>query len=281
MELQTTKTSIENESDMLNIVVQNLGDSSSGGSDEWLNSILKDGCNTLRRPKILEPTKYFRLKPLNALSHPSKIQKVPNTLEIKSNEKCYDPLLVSIGPYYHHGSPGLQLVEKHKIPMTLQYVKDSGKGIDVLYNKVVEVADNARECYAEGSTQEFDNEAFARMMFLDGCFILQFMYCIAKDERENMGMKSHTIALVHRDMFMLENQLPFLVLKALMSLRFREDEERDIVNICIKHTQALPPLGTLWQERLSVVIPISIWGLEAPQTEPQKYEDQPFQLLLV
>ena len=56
--------------------------------------------------------------------------------EIKSNEKCYDPLVISFGPY-HHVSPGLQLVEKHKIPMTLQYVKDSGKGIDVLYNKIV------------------------------------------------------------------------------------------------------------------------------------------------
>ena len=44
-------------------------------------------------------------------------------------------------------------------------------------------------------------------------------------------MKSHTIAFVHRDMFLLENQLPLVVLKALMSLRFKEDEEKDIITL--------------------------------------------------
>ena len=69
------------------------------------------------------------------------------------------------------------------------------------------------------------------MMFLDGCFVLQFMYSTAKNNRGDMGMKSHTIAFVHRDIFLLENQLPFLVLKALMSLRFKEDEEKDIITL--------------------------------------------------
>ena len=68
-------------------------------------------------------------------------------------------------------------------------------------------------------------------MFLDGCFVLQFMYSTAKNNRGDMGMKSHTIAFVHRDIFLLENQFPFLVLKALMSLRFKEDEEKDIITL--------------------------------------------------
>ncbi|KAM4079966.1 hypothetical protein ACB094_09G155600 [Castanea mollissima] len=253
---------MENESEMLNIVVQNPGDSSSGSTDEWLNSIMNDGYSSV----------------INQRARP-KIQKVPEMLrEIKSNEKCYDPLVVSIGPY-HHGSPGLQLVEKRKIPMTRKYVVESGKGIDVVYSKVIEVAGNARKCYAEGSTQVFDDEAFARMMFLDGCFILQFMYCIAKNNRGDMGMKSHTIAFVCRDMFLLENQLPFLVLKALMSLRFKEDEQKDIINIFIGHTGALPPLGNTCQEKLSRFIPTNIWGREVPQSKPQKDEGDPVHLL--
>ncbi|KAK9987215.1 hypothetical protein SO802_032166 [Lithocarpus litseifolius] len=229
---------------------------------EMLNSIMNDGCNSV----------------INQRARP-KIQKVPEMLrEIKSKEKCYDPLVVSIGPY-HHGSPGLQLVEKHKIPMTRQYVVESGKGIDVVYSKVVEVAGNARKCYAEGSTQEFDDDAFARMMFLDGCFILQFMYCTAKNNRGDMGMKSHTTAFVCRDMFLLENQLPFLVLKALMSLRFEEDEEKDIINSFIKRSRALPPLVTSWQKKLSGVIPTNIWGRKASQPAPPKDEDYPVHLL--
>ena len=82
-----------------------------------------------------------------------------------------------------------------------------------------------------------------------------------------MGMKSHTIAFVHRDMFLLENQLPLVVLKALMSLRFKEDEEKDIINTLIGHTRALSPLGTTCQEKLSRFIPINIWGREAPQSK--------------
>ena len=185
---------------------------------------------------------------------------------------------VSISLYYH-GSPGLQLVEKHNILMTWQYVMESGKGIDVVYSKVVEVAGNARKCYAEGSTPEFDDEAFAPMMFLAGCFILQFMYCTAKNNCGVMGMKSHAIAFMHRDMFLLENQLPFLVLKALMSLRFKEDGEKDIINTLIGHTRALSPLGTTTQEKLSRFIPISIWGQEALQSKPQKDEGDPVHLL--
>ena len=80
-------------------------------------------------------------------------------------------------------------------------------------------------------------------------------------------MKSHTIAFVHRDMFLLENQLPLVVLKALMSLRFKEDEEKDIINTRIGHTRALSPLGATCQEKLSRFIPINIWGREAPQSK--------------
>ena len=64
---------------------------------------------------------------------------------------------------------------------------------------------NARKCSTEGSIEEFDDKAFAQMMFLDGCFVLQFMYSTAKNNCEDMGMKSHTIAFMHRDIFLLEN----------------------------------------------------------------------------
>ena len=114
----------------------------------------------------------------------SKIPKVPSMLrEIKSNKKCYDPLVVSIGPY-HHGKPELEPMEKFKILFAKQYAEKSKVPVFELYEKVAAV--DARKCYAEGTTECFDDKSFAKMMFLDGCFVLQFIFCdvIEGDEKK-------------------------------------------------------------------------------------------------
>ncbi|KAJ7976674.1 hypothetical protein O6P43_006424 [Quillaja saponaria] len=254
-----------------------VGSHASGSNhDEWLISIMEMndplGYSQVQRPKI---------------------QKVPEMLrETDSNQKCYDPLVISIGPY-HHGESKLQAVEKIKPFIAKQYVLDSGIPVNDFYSKVMEVADDARNCYAEGSLNDIDNEKFKKMMFLDGCFILQFIRCYlnSKPNESNpneskpnvsnpnesnpnvskpnesklmkmkmkmksfpiahvvrdlfskpnvskpnesklheMKMKSHTIAYVVRDLFLLENQLPFIVLEKLMSLRFQGNVEMEMIN---------------------------------------------------
>ncbi|KAL7194541.1 hypothetical protein ACSBR1_034882 [Camellia fascicularis] len=85
-----------------------------------------------------------------------------------------------------------------------------------LYNKVAEVAGEAKSCYAEGTTKDIDDTTFTEMMFLDGCFILQFIRCTVKTEKGQMEMMmSHDIAKVKPDLFLLGNQLPLIVLRAL------------------------------------------------------------------
>ncbi|XP_059646171.1 UPF0481 protein At3g47200-like [Cornus florida] len=159
-----------------------------------------------------------------------KIQKVPLMLrEIESNKKCYDPLVVSIGPY-HHGKPELAPTEELKILLANQFADKSKATISDLYRKVAEMVNEDRNCYAEGSTDGFDDEAFALMMFLDGCFILQFIYCIVYGQSKDLMMKSHDIAFVRRDFFLFENQLPFAVLKLLMSMRFETVEGEEMIN---------------------------------------------------
>ncbi|KAF9664611.1 hypothetical protein SADUNF_Sadunf16G0036400 [Salix dunnii] len=56
-------------------------------------------------------------------------------------------------------------------------------------------------------------------MFLDGCFILQFISCFLH-KPEDLKMPGHHIALVKRDLLLLENPLPFQVISSLMDLRF-------------------------------------------------------------
>ncbi|XP_048333628.2 UPF0481 protein At3g47200-like [Ziziphus jujuba] len=146
------------------------------------------------------------------------IPKVPKMLRnLEKNKGCFDPHVVSIGPY-HHGKDHLKEVEKLKAELARQYCGrfDGFRGYD-LYEKVKVVAGEARGFYdIEPSKGVNDDQAFTKMMFLDGCFILQFMWLLVKGEYHAMGMKNNVIANVKRDMFLLENQLPYIVLRALM-----------------------------------------------------------------
>ncbi|XP_073261502.1 UPF0481 protein At3g47200-like [Populus alba] len=171
---------------------------------------------------------------------PRIIPRVPQIFSgIKSNKKCYEPMVVSIGPYYHGKHDGLKEMEKSKQSMVRGFVQKSGKHIEEVYKTVVDVAEEARRCYVEDESFKLvDMTAFTKMMFLDGCFVIQFMHCRLHDH-ENLKMSSHAAALVTRDMLLLENQLPFLVLRPLMNLTF-EDGGMKLIKDFIKHIRAMP-----------------------------------------
>nr|XP_015898114.2 UPF0481 protein At3g47200-like [Ziziphus jujuba var. spinosa] len=60
-------------------------------------------------------------------------------------------------------------------------------------------------------------------------------------------MKNHLVAFVQRDLFLLENQLPYIVLEALMSMRFKGgDDGKATIDNFIKQTQSLPPKPKLF-----------------------------------
>ncbi|KAI7996539.1 putative UPF0481 protein [Camellia lanceoleosa] len=112
-----------------------------------------------------------------------KIHEVPEMLlqmGTESNKKCYEPQLVSIGPY-HHENTNLKSFKKFKFQFTREYVKSCGSNsITDLYNKVAGVAIEARNCYAKGTN--IDDTEFTRMMLLDGCFILQYIRYMSHEE---------------------------------------------------------------------------------------------------
>ncbi|XP_016476001.1 UPF0481 protein At3g47200-like [Nicotiana tabacum] len=73
-----------------------------------------------------------------------------------------------------------------------------------------------------------DDNAFAQMMLLDACFVLNFIEFITQRSHNNY-YKGDTffwhlgygvLSLVRRDMFLLENQVPFGILKLLFNLRY-------------------------------------------------------------
>ncbi|XP_028094112.1 DNA gyrase subunit B, chloroplastic/mitochondrial-like [Camellia sinensis] len=62
-------------------------------------------------------------------------------------------------------------------------------------------------------------------------------------------MKNHDKAFVEHDLFLLENQLPFKVLQALMTMNseFAGEEGLKLINKFIQDTSPGPPLPSFWE----------------------------------
>ncbi|KAJ4706272.1 hypothetical protein OWV82_019945 [Melia azedarach] len=115
-------------------------------------------------------------------------------------------------------------MEKHKFKMAREFARKNPQMLEEAYAQVMALAKSARECYEddkEGTVAKFNEEEFTKMMFLDGCFVVQFIYCFKDNPDTSLGMKRNDAAWVKRDLFLLENQLPFKVLEELMKLKLR------------------------------------------------------------
>ncbi|KAB5518974.1 hypothetical protein DKX38_023293 [Salix brachista] len=136
--------------------------------------------------------------------------------------------------------------------MAHQFILDSGKDIELIYSELEKVIQPAREFYNEIDIIGFDDEQFARMMFLDGCFILQFISCVTNNY-ENLEMSDRQVAGVKRDLLLLENQVPFPVLQSLMRLRYEKNETNHgvkLLNDFLFYQILNPRDQPLWTRRL-------------------------------
>ncbi|KAG6743741.1 hypothetical protein POTOM_052442 [Populus tomentosa] len=178
---------------------------------------------------------------------------VPPTLRsIQQNSDCYDPSVVSIGPYHHRKTKVLEEMETFKETYARDFVKDSKKPFDEIYKEVDAVVSIAKKDYSEDATRNFNDEQLSVMMFLDGCFIVQFLFCLYM-KPANLKMSSHDAALVTKDLFLLENQLPFEVLTKLMSFRNLDHKawKKILTDFC-DQVRAFPA-GTELKEKMTKI----------------------------
>jgi hypothetical protein len=127
------------------------------------------------------------------------------------------PSVVAIGPY-HHGSPHLQKMEEVKFAAAYHLCKHSGRSTSMeVYEKILSVVGDARGCYDadDPSVAGLSDADFATMMFLDGCFLLQYMVGGGDEPVLQNRMTLSTGLSIQRDIFLLENQIPWVVLQVL------------------------------------------------------------------
>lgn len=158
------------------------------------------------------------------------IHRVPPQLR-RNNEKRsqYDPKFVSLGPY-HHGKPELQAAEEIKHKFLRRLTSDCSTKKNILYNVVFDKIGEIRGCYANDCVKNYDNEELATMILLDASFIVALIEGLSGeiefflDWHQCLGIA--TLLFTVSDIMLLENQLPFHVVKSILDLqRGKEADE--------------------------------------------------------
>ncbi|XP_038683242.1 UPF0481 protein At3g47200-like [Tripterygium wilfordii] len=173
--------------------------------EEWIISMIED------------------LSRLSQLSSTWSICKVPKKLR-SVKEDAYDPRIVSIGPI-HYGEEHLLPMEDHKqyyLLSLLQRTPDAVVSLENCCRTILSLDSKVRDCYADPI--EPNKLKLATILLQDAGFMLELFL-----KYSEMGSKVHDdpifstswmILTLKRDLALLENQIPFFVLKSLFKLAF-------------------------------------------------------------
>jgi hypothetical protein len=160
------------------------------------------------------------------------IYRVPACVK-ELNPKAYKPQVVSLGPF-HHGDPELAPMEEHKLRALQHLLRRTGRPLREFVAAVEAVAEQLEGAYDLGGEWRRvveGRERFVEMMVVDGCFLLEVMKAAgAVDGRRSTFdyapndpiFSEHGVLYmgpyIRRDMLILENQLPLLLLQKLIAV---------------------------------------------------------------
>ncbi|XP_037428741.1 uncharacterized protein LOC119294626 isoform X2 [Triticum dicoccoides] len=128
------------------------------------------------------------------------------------------PMVVAIGPY-HRNLEHLQEMDQLKDCAVYHFILDSRHSLRDIYQAVFTVAGTARNLYSEEGPK-MDDSAFVNMLVRDACFLLQYIRVHTTPHEMDASFACCLIAqqaCINIDIMLLENQLPWLVVKTLMS----------------------------------------------------------------
>lgn len=114
-------------------------------------------------------------------------------------------------------------MEKAKRVAAYIFTRDLGHSYEEMYSRVLAVTHQARRLYtADDTVSGISPNKFAGIMFHDACFLLQYMHLTShlEDSRRPSPLQRFflsNLSCINNDIVLLENQLPWLVMEALMT----------------------------------------------------------------
>ncbi|BFG39074.1 hypothetical protein CerSpe_253490 [Prunus speciosa] len=153
---------------------------------------------------------------------------------VEINKKTYQPHIVSCGPY-HYGDQHLEMIEQHKRRFVRDLLVPNGPTLDHYRQVVAAMEEEIRGCYSE--TISLSSDVLVEMMVLDGLFTIQ-LFCklgnlSPSDPDDPIFNLKWVFANILRDLFRLENQIPFFLLQKLFdeSKPSRKDSDSSLARL--------------------------------------------------
>ncbi|KAF8010441.1 hypothetical protein BT93_J1159 [Corymbia citriodora subsp. variegata] len=153
------------------------------------------------------------------------------------NPKEYQPQVVSFGPYHHHDYH-LCPMEEHKYRARGQFLQRSGKSLEHFLESLRKVEHELMDSYnaLDPIWKEGTEDRFLKLMITEGCFMLEIMWAAMMEKNDYapndpiFSTHSYITPYIRRDMLMLENQLPMLVLYQLFAIGNNDKEADECIN---------------------------------------------------
>ncbi|KAK2640626.1 hypothetical protein Ddye_028421 [Dipteronia dyeriana] len=167
-----------------------------------------------------------KLENLYSLSEDCCIYRVPS--ELRNLKGGFNsPQTVSIGPL-HHGREELKAMEEHKLRYSKQFLQRTQVSLEEFLIYIKSREEKLRNCYAE--TIPLASHDFVEMIFLDAIFLIEFLLLFSNQEFVTNGdriFRKPSLAIgITRDIWCVENQIPFFILEDLIELaKTREPDE--------------------------------------------------------
>ncbi|KAM3714906.1 hypothetical protein ACJW31_01G368600 [Castanea mollissima] len=180
-----------------------------------------------------------------SFSFECRIKRIPDHLR-KVNEQAYSPMIISIGPF-HHKDEKLQTMEKFKVRYLKSSMKRANINLKNLVNAIGEMEERINCCYVETSHGMAEDDFF-KVILMDAIFILELMFRNVNEcwEPDDLLIADQMVFIVY-DLVLLENQIPFFVLKKLFKLVYPKlSNSFSLIDLTFKffehfNVQKIPP----------------------------------------
>jgi hypothetical protein len=160
------------------------------------------------------------------------------------NERAFEPEILSIGPY-HRGKDKLKMMEEHKKRYLQKLLQRRGESSVERYVTAMTGLEGIARQFYDHSVVSLGQDEFVEMLLLDGCFIVELIRKYnnipgVRDDDDPVFKAPWILSSTETDMLLLENQLPFLVLRELFTMT-SEQNENDFLSMALRFCRRIFP----------------------------------------